>query len=108
MVRKPQQGEMAMSAIQAPENSFHAEDRKHWRNWLQKNHARPDGVWLVLWNKASGRAHFSMTMWLKRRCVFAGLIASPTSWMRIGPFCGSRQESPGPGSRVPIRTESKN
>lgn len=33
-----------------------ASDRKKWRAWLRKNHARSPGVWLVFYKKASGAA----------------------------------------------------
>lgn len=32
-----------------------ARDRKKWRAWLEKNHARSPGVWLVFYKKASGK-----------------------------------------------------
>lgn len=32
-----------------------ASDRKKWRAWLVKNHARLPGVWLVFYKKAAGR-----------------------------------------------------
>jgi uncharacterized protein YdeI (YjbR/CyaY-like superfamily) len=34
--------------------SFYARDRKAWRNWLQKNHAKCNGVWLIYYKKSSG------------------------------------------------------
>jgi uncharacterized protein YdeI (YjbR/CyaY-like superfamily) len=42
--------------------SFDDAERVHpgspgaWRSWLEENHHRPDGVWLVTWTEASGRA----------------------------------------------------
>lgn len=32
-----------------------ARDRKKWRAWLEKSHARSPGVWLVFYKKTSGR-----------------------------------------------------
>jgi uncharacterized protein YdeI (YjbR/CyaY-like superfamily) len=32
-----------------------ARDRKKWRAWLEKNHARSPGVWLVFYKKTSGK-----------------------------------------------------
>jgi uncharacterized protein YdeI (YjbR/CyaY-like superfamily) len=29
--------------------------RKEWRNWLEKNHAFSDGVWLIFYKKATGK-----------------------------------------------------
>ena len=33
----------------------HPETLARWRAWLETNHARPDGVWLVSWKPATGR-----------------------------------------------------
>jgi uncharacterized protein YdeI (YjbR/CyaY-like superfamily) len=30
-------------------------DRARWRAWLERNHARPTGVWLVTYKKSAGR-----------------------------------------------------
>ena len=43
-----------MSAI-APENSVQCETRAEWRAWLEANHERDEGVWLVTFKKASNR-----------------------------------------------------
>ncbi len=34
---------------------FLAEAVAEWRGWLEANHDRPDGVWLVTWKASSGR-----------------------------------------------------
>ncbi len=34
---------------------YYPRNRKEWRNWLQKNHARVQNVWLVLYKKDSGK-----------------------------------------------------
>jgi uncharacterized protein YdeI (YjbR/CyaY-like superfamily) len=39
----------------SPLKSFYAKDRKAWRNWLQKNHAKEAGVWLIFYKKNSGK-----------------------------------------------------
>jgi uncharacterized protein YdeI (YjbR/CyaY-like superfamily) len=31
------------------------DDRADWRAWLERNHARATGVWLVTWKKTAGR-----------------------------------------------------
>jgi len=33
--------------------TFHAKTRKAWRTWLEKNHAKEKGVWLLLYKKES-------------------------------------------------------
>lgn len=45
----------APALVEPPENSVQAQSRAQWRAWLQRNHQRPEGVWLVIWKKASGR-----------------------------------------------------
>ncbi len=36
--------------------SYYAKDRKAWRRWLQKNHVKEPGIWLIYYKKASGKA----------------------------------------------------
>ena len=38
---------------------FYAKNRKAWRQWLQKNHAKAAGVWLVYYKKDSGKSRVS-------------------------------------------------
>jgi uncharacterized protein YdeI (YjbR/CyaY-like superfamily) len=33
----------------------HPETRAEWRRWLERNHARPEGVWLAAWKAATGK-----------------------------------------------------
>lgn len=39
-----------------PPNSVHPKTRAAWRKWLEKHHARPEGVWLISYKKATGKA----------------------------------------------------
>jgi uncharacterized protein YdeI (YjbR/CyaY-like superfamily) len=34
---------------------FHAESAAEWASWLERNHARDEGVWLVTWKPGAGR-----------------------------------------------------
>jgi uncharacterized protein YdeI (YjbR/CyaY-like superfamily) len=38
-----------------PPDSVHPHTRQEWRAWLEENHARPAGVWLISDKKAAGR-----------------------------------------------------
>lgn len=38
-----------------PPNAVHPLTRDEWRAWLEKNHTRTEGVWLVTYKKASGK-----------------------------------------------------
>jgi uncharacterized protein YdeI (YjbR/CyaY-like superfamily) len=35
------------------------ESRREWRRWLEENHTRPDGVWIVTFKKHCGEKHLS-------------------------------------------------
>jgi uncharacterized protein YdeI (YjbR/CyaY-like superfamily) len=37
-----------VSPAPLPENAVHPKTRAQWRRWLERNHARPEGVWLVM------------------------------------------------------------
>jgi uncharacterized protein YdeI (YjbR/CyaY-like superfamily) len=41
--------------IAAPANSVHPLSRDEWRAWLEANHTRPEGVWLITYKKETGR-----------------------------------------------------
>lgn len=41
--------------IEAPPNSVHPLTRVAWRAWLEDNHTRPDGVWLITFKKNTGQ-----------------------------------------------------
>lgn len=36
--------------------TFYPKDRKVWRRWLQKHHAKEPGVWLIYYKKSSGKS----------------------------------------------------
>jgi uncharacterized protein YdeI (YjbR/CyaY-like superfamily) len=38
---------------------FHAESVEEWRDWLEANHDRPAGVWLVSWRSVTGKPNVS-------------------------------------------------
>ena len=35
--------------------TFYAKNRKEWRNWLDKNHKKEKDIWLIYYNKKSGK-----------------------------------------------------
>ncbi|MBK8049692.1 MAG: YdeI/OmpD-associated family protein [Anaerolineales bacterium] len=41
--------------MQPPENSIHPLTRPEWRAWLEQNHSRRDGVWVITYKKATGK-----------------------------------------------------
>ncbi len=38
-----------------PPNSTHTKSRAEWRKWLEKNHTRAEGVWMISYKKAAGK-----------------------------------------------------
>lgn len=42
-----------------PTNAIHPLTREEWRAWLEKNHTRREGVWLVSYKKATGKPGFA-------------------------------------------------
>ena len=44
---------------QPPPNSFHPPTLADWRAWLELNHTRPDGIWLITYRRATGQATFT-------------------------------------------------
>lgn len=41
-----------------PPNSIHPKSRADWRKWLQENHTRTEGVWLISYKKVTGKPRF--------------------------------------------------
>ena len=41
-----------------PPHSTHPKSRAEWRKWLEENHTRPEGVWLISYKKATGKPRF--------------------------------------------------
>jgi uncharacterized protein YdeI (YjbR/CyaY-like superfamily) len=49
-----------MMTAQPPANSVHPKTRAAWRKWLQNNHARDDGVWVIRYKKSSGKPYLEV------------------------------------------------
>ena len=48
-----------ISRVAPPANTFQPRTLAEWRRWLQRNHGREAGVWLVTFKKSSGKARLS-------------------------------------------------
>ncbi len=44
--------------VKPPPNSTHPKSRAEWRHWLEQNHERKEGVWLITYKKATGKSRF--------------------------------------------------
>lgn len=41
-----------------PANAIHPLTRAEWRAWLEQNHTRTEGIWLISYKKATGKLRF--------------------------------------------------
>jgi uncharacterized protein YdeI (YjbR/CyaY-like superfamily) len=44
-----------IGAVAAPLNAIHPLTRAEWRTWLEQNHGRAEGIWLISYKKATGK-----------------------------------------------------
>jgi uncharacterized protein YdeI (YjbR/CyaY-like superfamily) len=42
--------------VETPLNSIHLTSLQEWRAWWEQNHTRSEGIWLIGYKKASGKA----------------------------------------------------
>jgi len=48
-----------MSSFDSQLREIHPKTRAGWRSWLEKNHAKCDGVWLIFYRTSTGRRRLS-------------------------------------------------
>ena len=53
-----------------PDNSVHPKSRSEWRAWLEQNHTRREGVWLVTYKKATGKPRVDYTEAIEEALCF--------------------------------------
>jgi hypothetical protein len=49
-----------MMTAQIPANSVHPKTRAAWREWLQNNHTRHGGIWVIRYKKSSGQPYLAV------------------------------------------------
>ncbi|MDQ6845439.1 MAG: YdeI/OmpD-associated family protein [Bacteroidota bacterium] len=59
--------------------SYYAKDRKAWRKWLQRNHVKEPGVWLIYYKKDSGKSRVAYDEAVEEALCFGWIdsIAKP-------------------------------
>ncbi|HEU4455883.1 MAG TPA: YdeI/OmpD-associated family protein [Longimicrobium sp.] len=62
---------------EAPENSTHPATREEWRAWLEENHARGEGVWMVSYKKAAGRPRVEYDEAVEEALCFGWIDSKP-------------------------------
>jgi uncharacterized protein YdeI (YjbR/CyaY-like superfamily) len=60
-----------------PENSTHPLTRAEWRAWLEQNHARPNGVWMISYKKAAGKPALSYAESVEEALCFGWVDSKP-------------------------------
>ena len=60
-----------------PPNSVHPKSRAEWRKWLEENQARPDGVWLISYKKATGKPRFDYADAVEEALCFGWIDSKP-------------------------------
>jgi uncharacterized protein YdeI (YjbR/CyaY-like superfamily) len=60
-----------------PPNSIHPLTRAEWRAWLQDNHARDEGVWLISFKKATGQPAVSYDEAVEEALCFGWVDSKP-------------------------------
>lgn len=61
----------------APQPSTHPLSRGEWRKWLQANHQRATGVWLVSYKKATGKPRFEYDEAVEEALCFGWVDSKP-------------------------------
>ena len=56
---------------------FHPKSLKAWRTWLEKNHAREKGIWLVYYKKETGKRAFSYDESVEEALCFGWIDSLP-------------------------------
>lgn len=61
----------------APKNSTHPKTRAEWRAWLEQNHGRTEGVWLVTYKKATGKPRVEYAEAVEEGLCFGWVDSKP-------------------------------
>lgn len=62
---------------QVPETSIHPLTRAEWRSWLEQNHMRSKGIWLISYKKATGKSRFDYDEAVEEALCFGWIDSKP-------------------------------
>lgn len=68
-----------MAPSKTERETFQANSRAEWRAWLERNHERPDGIWLVSFKKASREAGVSYPEAVEEALCFGWIDSRPNA-----------------------------
>lgn len=61
-----------------PPNATHPHTRAEWRSWLQENHTRNQGVWLIRYKKATGKPYVDENEAVEEALCFGWIDSKPS------------------------------
>ncbi|MEO0802120.1 MAG: YdeI/OmpD-associated family protein [Cyanobacteria bacterium J06642_2] len=61
-----------------PANSYQPSSRADWRAWLDANHAREEGIWVVNYKKATGKQAFAFDEAVEEALCFGWIDSKPS------------------------------
>lgn len=86
---------------ETPPNSLHPKTRAEWRAWLEENHTRREGVWLISYKKATGPLYTLVdAQWVSHYEQFGFGCAPPAA--QFPPGVPLRREAPPGGAAMPL------
>jgi uncharacterized protein YdeI (YjbR/CyaY-like superfamily) len=62
---------------EVPTNSIHPLSRAEWRAWLEQNHTRAEGIWLISYKKATGQPRFEYDEAVEEALCFGWIDSKP-------------------------------
>jgi uncharacterized protein YdeI (YjbR/CyaY-like superfamily) len=65
--------------VEAPSNSVHPLTRAEWRHWLEANHTRREGVWLVTFKKDTGQPRVEYDEAVEEALCFGWVDSKPNA-----------------------------
>lgn len=63
--------------MKVPDNSIHPKNRAEWRAWLEQNHTRKEGIWLISYKKATGKPRFEYDEAVEEALCFGWIDSKP-------------------------------
>ena len=66
-----------MTQANMPDNAIHPQTRVEWRDWLEQNHTRQKGIWLVSYKKSTGKPRFEYEEAVEEALCFGWIDSKP-------------------------------
>jgi uncharacterized protein YdeI (YjbR/CyaY-like superfamily) len=66
-----------IGAVTAPFNAIHPLTRAEWRAWLEDNHGRAEGVWLISYKKTTGKPRIDYAEAVEEALCYGWIDSKP-------------------------------